>query len=253
MPPPPIATPTPRRASTPPAGLRRPDVATWLGLVAYLAFVHVYVAMNPVAFTNAAQAQSFTWTFILAIGTLGLGALWLAVRVGFPALWDPRVPHRWRFGWPALAGALGAVAAIGIDEGFGLSRVIAERLGVPSLHVGFPASAVLYPGAAIVVCAIYYLIPMPVVVAIVSRLILAGRFETGTAVIAAVLVSLLEPMQQAAVLAGRPGLLAVTFALVLVVNLAQALLFRRAGLLAPLTLRATFYLVWHVAWPLVAR
>ena len=36
-------------------------------------------------------------------------------------------------------------------------------------------------------------------------------------------------------------------------NLVQAYLFRQCGFLAPLTMRVSMYLIWHVAWGAISQ
>jgi hypothetical protein len=78
---------------------------------------------------------------------------------------------------------------------------------------------------------------------------LRGRGQRQVFWALALLTSLLEPLQQTSVVSGIGplvfgGVVARGFAL----NLAEAACFRRYGLIAPVVLRETFYLVWHVLY-----
>lgn len=222
-----------------------------LGLVAYLAAVKVALTLLPVRFPHPSQAESLSWPGIGLVAAAGLLGAWLTGRAGIPSMLDPRVSARARFFLPALAGALLGIVGIVVDQATGLSDVLARSLGVSSIHLDFPLSVFFYAAGAILICTLYYLLPIPLLVWLVSGVVLRGRYPAQVLWAVALLVLLVEPASQAAVLAGRPDLLVPVALFVFVAGGAQVYAFVRAGFLAALSLRLALYAVWHVVWPVV--
>ena len=71
---------------------------------------------------------------------------------------------------PAVWGiALGILAVI-TDAATGWSHAVAAKMGLPSIHIEFPASALVYPGGAIIVEILYRLFPIPVLLWLLTRI-----------------------------------------------------------------------------------
>jgi hypothetical protein len=248
---------------------------TFLALVGYVVAVKLLLAYTnfpPEMFPHPSQRESFSWDFIL-LGVLvpGLVGVWLAHLTGFPAMWDPRVSNARRFLLPATLGAVFGLGEVVADHLTDMTEVVCAAMNLPFFHMRFPASALVYPGGAVIVDTLFHLFAIPFVLALVLLVArvyrrLRGRrageadvanHDTAFWVVAAIL-SLIEPVTQSGVLgllpgrtfrfAGHGGLVAYWLVEGYLVNLSQAWLFRRYGFLACLTLRLGLYLVWHVLW-----
>jgi hypothetical protein len=202
----------------------------------------------PDAFRSTAQAAVFAWTMIGALILLGLGGLWLARRIGLPGFWNPDLPASRKWLLPVLLGVGFGILAIGIDVLTGWTDAIEKKLGIPSIHIDFPASLLIYPGGAVIVNVIYYLIPIPLLVWLVSGLLLRGRFREPVFWCAAALAAAVEPLTQDLSDPGPAWVMLLVLLSDYALNVAQVALFRRGGFFATVLLRVSFYLVWHVVW-----
>lgn len=200
------------------------------------------LALFPVEGAFAAQAAALSWPVLLAVVVLGYFGLAAASRAGIPAFLSPDVSGRERTVWPALAGALAGLAAIGWDLFFVLPR---------DLNVPFPQSIPFYLAGGFFVEVVQHLLPIVVLVWVLSRL-LARLVSQGSVFWAvAVLVAALEPASQfgSNLFAGYPASFFVMgIALTYAINLGQLYLMRRRGFMATLIFRWSFYLLWHVLW-----
>jgi hypothetical protein len=223
----------------------------FLLLMAWLALVKLAITFVPDAFRSTAQAAVFAWPMIGALTILGLGGLWLAQRSGLPGFWKPDLPASRKWLLPVLLGVAFGVLAIGIDALTGWTDVIERKHGLPSIHIDFPASLLIYPGGAVIVNAIYYLIPIPLLLWLISGLLLRGRHREPVYWTIAALAAAIEPLTQNL---SYPGPTRVMLLLVVsdyAQNFAQVALFRRGGFFATVLLRVSFYLIWHVVWGVV--
>jgi hypothetical protein len=228
-----------RRSDTP---LAR-SIRVWLGLLAFLAFVQLFITYVGAGLERDPRVVLFSWPAIAIVGAVGLVGIWLSHRTGFPAA-----------GYvgplPILIGlALGLVMSGG-DVVFGWTRYFATQHALASFNAPFPGSLLFYSGGAIIVEVFYRLLPIPLLLWLISRVVLRGRAETPVFWTLAVLTSFIEPVTQD--LADfRPELLVLIVSQFMpdyVLNLSQAALFRRYGFLASIVVRVVFYLVWHVAY-----
>jgi hypothetical protein len=226
----------------------RSSALGYLLLMAYLVLVKLAITFIPDAFRSTAQAAVFAWPMIAALTALGLGGLWLARRSGLPGFWNPDLPASRKWLLPVLLGVGFGGLAIGVDLLTGWTDVIERKIGIPSIHIDFPASLLIYPGGAVIVNVFYYLIPIPLLVWLVSGVLLRGRFREPVFWTVAALAAAIEPLTQNLTF---PGPVWVTLLLILSdygQNFAQVALFRRGGFFATVLLRVSFYLVWHVVW-----
>lgn len=227
----------------------------FLACVAWLVIVKLAILGGPPDFRSPAQAAVFAWPFLAMVTAAGYGGVWLSRRVGIPDLWDARVRGRDRFLVPVIVGLALGLALLGTDLGFGWTRTVALAHGLPSIHIPFPASALIYPGGAIIVCVIYYLVPIPLLAWLISRVMGRGRNQAYAFWIAGLLCAAIEPLTQDLTPSMRAlGLVgAVVFVIDYAANLAQVVAFRNAGFLAAVVLRIAFYMVWHIVPSLSLR
>ena len=149
--------------------------------------------------------------------------------------------------------ALGVIAII-TEKLTHWTEIVAAKMNLPSIHIAWPASLLIYPGGAIIVEVVYRIFLVPLLLWFVSSVILRGRQQERTFWIIALATALLEPISQDlhAVIAGPSrGTFAVVFVEDFVLNILQAWLFRRQGFLSAILLRVVFYLFWHILWGLI--
>jgi hypothetical protein len=222
------------------------SLVIYLGLMAYLIGVKVVFELASVVGVVPSQATLFSWPVIGLLTVAGSLSVWLGPRARLPDLWDPRrSPRTWLL-LPAVVGlGLGAVS-LTVHTFTGYAQVIADAANVPTINVPFPKSILFYSGGAIIVEALYRLILITLPLWIVGTVILRGRGQATVFWIVALLTSLVEPAGQMSLVAGHPGVMVAMGVAMYGMNVFEALLFWRYGLLAPLAFRLTFYLVWHV-------
>lgn len=261
---------------------RLSSYVTFLALMGYLVATKLLLTYGPFPddlFPHPSQKATFEWEFLAILTVVGLAGVWLSERTGFRSMWDPQVTGRQRFVVPAWIGMAFGLLAMGIDAQFGICRIFLQMMGLRFFHMKFPASALVYPGGAIIVETLYRLAPLPLVMGLVYGVVwlftrrwlpreegARGRTDAVFWVVAATL-SLFEPVTQSGVIGlvlnwttgresrfvGYEGLVAYEFAEGYAFNLIQAYLFRRAGFLASLTMRISMYVIWHVVWGYISQ
>lgn len=216
-------------------------------LAAYLILVKLTIVFQPDLFRSAAQSAVFEWPFLALWIGLGSAGCLMAAYLGFPAPFPKGFRVR-VFLWPLVLGVLLGVVAIITDVATGWTAFVAAQMKIPSIHIVFPASALIYPGGAIIVNILYRIFAVPLLLWIISTRLLHGRAQTKVYWILSAILSLAEPL-------GDLGLVRLGIATMVVVfledyflNLAESYLFRKLGFLAPILLRIFFYLIWHVLW-----
>jgi hypothetical protein len=222
----------------------------FFALVAYLVLVKVLLALWPGVFRSPAQAAVFGWPWLLLWAALGWVGVVLSERTGFADPWNGEIPNRQRVLIPLLLGVVFGVLAIGVDLLTGWSDLVARKMGIASIHISFPASAIVYPGGAIIVEILYRLFPLSLLVWLVSNMLLRGRRQTETFWAAAIVLSTIEPLGDIGLKTFGLATMTAVFAEDYALNLTQAYLFRRLGFLAAVLMRVVFYVVWHVLWGL---
>jgi hypothetical protein len=231
-----------------PSSLRR---SLWVygGLMAYLAAIRLTLsALATSGFRSPSQAAVFAWPVLGVLTVAGFGGVWLSHRVALPGLWDPGGNVRRRVLLPAAIGAAFGLLAIGADLVTGWTRAAAQQMGLPSIHIEFPASLLIYPGGAVIVDVIYYLVPIPLLLWLFADVVAQGRGRRTIFWVVGLLAAAIEPMTQDLRSPGGPGVGALLFMQDYALNAAQVIALRRTGFLSAVLLRVVFYLVWHVLW-----
>jgi hypothetical protein len=229
------------------------NYAIFAALMTCLVAIHFVIEANPGATRNAAQSAVFSWTALSIIGALGSIAVFCLNRTALRGLWDPEVALRAKLGLPFAVGALVGALSTLVDQATGFTEAYAREMNVPSMHIDFPLSVPIYLGGGILVTIIYYLILIPPVVWLVSSRLLQGRHAERVFWAVALPLTLVEPLTQGnfALLATK-GWIALPGVIVSVtMNLGQAWLLLRAGLVAAIALRLGYYAVWHIVYPLL--
>jgi len=232
-----------RQAMLPSKKFLSASTGIYLGLIATAVIIKAILASTSVKAMLPAQAASQNWKFFVPVAILGLVGVWLSQKTGFPAMWDARISSGQRFLIPALLGLAGASILVLLN--------LAQPLG--QINVPFPASILFYVYGGIESEIVSHLIPIPFFLWLISSLILRNRWQAQVFWGVAIVLSLVEPLGMISVLS-QMGLLAqsiIPLFMVMVtygINLIGAYLFRKSGFLAPLTMRLSLYLIWHVVF-----
>jgi hypothetical protein len=229
------------------------SVRVWLGCVAFLVVVELYIVLIGGGLEKDPRIGLFTPPSIAVFGLAGLIGVWLSHRTGFPPAWDSRVGIRQRLFFPILWGIGIGVALVAHDLVFHWTAAYKEIIGATSFNVvaPFPGPLLFYSGGAIIVEVFYRLLPIPLLLWLVSNLALRRRNRESVFWVLAALTSLIEPATQDLAALQRPGLetaAATVFGIDYVLNLVQAVTFRRYGFLAAIVVRISTYVVWHLIY-----
>ncbi len=229
------------------------SVRVWLGCVAFLVVVELYIVLIAGGLEKDPRTGLFAPLSIAAFGIAGLVGIWFSHRTGFPAAWDSRVSNRHRLFYPILWGIGLGVALVAHDLVFHWTAAYKEIIGAPSFNAvaPFPGPLLFYSGGAVIVEVFYRLLPIPLLLWLVSNLALRGGHRESVFWVLAALTSLIEPATQDLAALQRPGLeaaAAAVFGIDYVLNFVQAVMFRRYGFLAAIVVRMSTYVVWHVIY-----
>jgi hypothetical protein len=165
--------------------------------MAYVVAVKIAITYAlPAVFRDPSQAAVFSWTALSILTVAGLAGVWLSLQTGFPGALSERVTSRQRYLLPVLVGLGIGVLYVAFDLLSGYSAFMIALRGQPSYNIDFPANVLIYSAGAIIVEVIYRLLPIPLILFLVSRVILRGRAEVPIFWVLAVLTSAIEPLTQ---------------------------------------------------------
>ena len=230
------------------------SIKIYCGLIVLLVLIKVLFLISPVTLPVAGNEAAFSPLTILIIGVMGLLGLLMARRTGFPEIWDERITNRQRFLIPCVIGLVYGVATVAPLLWGASNRV--HPLAVSSdIHVKFPLSIPYYTYGALFLEIFLRLFCVPLIVWLISNVILRGKGRTAVFWFAALVVAFYEPMpylmQDLAnnTAAGSVWVVLKTLSGPLFIsNVAAAYLFRRYGFLAPVVMRLSHYLIWHILY-----
>jgi hypothetical protein len=177
----------------------------------------------------------------LMLAVVGMALVLLQPAAGLPQLVDPAVSSVQRWIVPLVIGAAFGCADVFVIEGV-LRNTPHEFL--PPYLQPFPYSLLLYGTGAVYIEVLYRLAPLTIILALARRFLKSGRMPV-VFWIAAILLSMIEPIQQ---FVGEPAWFAVYAGITgFGMNLLQALYYRRSGWFGALAIRYGHYLIWHIA------
>lgn len=227
---------------------------TYFGLIALLIIIKVFFLVVPVALPLASNEVVFSPLTILTLAVMGFVGLLLARRTGFADIWDERVSNRQRFLIPCIVGLIYGLVTIA-PLVLGASHRLHPLATGSDIHVKFPLSIPYYTYGAFFLEIFLRLFSVPLLVWLISNVILRGRLQRPVFWLAACVVALYEPMPYMMEdFAGKTplGSLYVVFSTVtgslFISNVIAAYLFRRYGFLAPVVMRLSHYLIWHIIY-----
>src|SRR5262249_51903419 len=155
---------------------------------ALLAGIKLFIDARPELFRSAAQAAVFSWQALGIFAVVGVIGTLLAHRIGLPGMWRSGTS----LAIPIAIRIAFGLSAIAVDHATRWSAIAAAKMKLPSIHIVFPASAIIYPGGALIVGIIYLLLPIPLVTWLVSSLLLRGSGRETTLWLACALAAAVE-------------------------------------------------------------
>ena len=216
----------------------------YIGLVAFLVSVKVLFLLFPTTFPLADQETAFSWTTIAVIALMGFVGLILSRRTGFPEIWDTGISLRQRLLIPTLIGLV-----------YGVITVIKDLPSPSPVHLKLPLSIPFYAYGAVFLEIMLRLFAIPLLVWLISNVIFRGRWQTQVFWFAVVIAALYEPLPHISEqLRGATAIAAPNIILkwatepLFLANVVAGWLFRKYGFLAPVVMRLSFYLIWHILY-----
>lgn len=226
----------------------------YLGLIALLILIKILFLFFPVSLPLASNEVVFSPLTILTLAVMGFVGLLLARRTGFADIWDEKVSNRQRFLIPGIVGLIYGLVTIA-PLLLGASNRLHPLATGSDVHVKFPLSIPYYTYGALFLEIFLRLFCVPLLVWLFSNMLFSGRWQTLVFWIAALLVAFYEPlpyMMEDFTGKTLPGSLYVVFRTVtgalFISNVIAAYLIRKFGFLAPVVMRLSHYLIWHIIY-----
>lgn len=143
---------------------------------------------------------------------------------------------------PSLTTLGGATRILVLGAALALPPIAIDlTLGFPrELNLASPEALGFYPAIAVVAEAVFHLLPLALLTAIIARRV-SPLWLLG-------IVALIEPLFQMVFVSGAPLQRVLVFCNVALISAAQLWLYRRQGFVAMLGLRWAYYLFWHIGW-----
>jgi hypothetical protein len=181
------------------------------------------------------------WEFSnLLLMMVGIPFLFLQSKAGLPDFLSDSVTQKNRFVIPVFLGII-----------FGILDVIVIKVmlhpepytELPPFLQPFPYSLFLYFSGAFEIEVFYRLIPLTIIL-LLGKWWEQGKYFQTFFWVGAVLTALREPLEQLP--DGNAWLIAYSLLTGFMMNLLQAIWYKKAGFLASLSLRLGHYLMWHI-------
>lgn len=221
-------------------------------LMLCLVAVHFIIAASH-ATRSVSQAAVFSWPGLAIIGGLGLVGIFFTNLARLPGVWDPEISLGTRLWRPLGLGLASGALALGLDLATGRSQELATKMHLQSIHIVFPLSVPIYFGGAILVTIIYFLVLIPFVVWLFSRVVFKGRHKELIYWLIAIPCAFIEPITQNEISEAMKGGTTDIINLLPDVGLlfGQVWFLRRGGLVASILVRIGYYLFSHIAIGLI--
>ena len=185
----------------------------------------------------------FPWLEILITLVLGIIGLFLYKKTRLP-------------GFEEIRKRKAIIISIGAGLGFSILLVIIDAFArIGDISVGWPLSIIFYIWGSISTEIIFRLFAISLIVWLFSNVIFRKKHNTqiywiGSAILSLIVVaSMVMGLMQIANLSILTLLL--IGIIVIISELASFKLLRKYGFLSNLVFRMSFYLIWHILWPVV--
>jgi hypothetical protein len=208
-----------------------------------------FFLLPPETIPEGQQIDSSRLLLDIVLASVGFLALKAAERSGFEKLWSLHLSAKERFAAPVATGLLLGIVPAAVDY--------AASIG--DIHADFPVSLLNYYVGGLFSEVMFRLIPLGLLVWLVANKMLGARWQTTVFWIVALAVGLYEPLAAWQIMtdpsvpggfesgAAAFGFVATAYAL----NVLAAYFFWTRGFLAAVVLRWSFYVIWHIAWPVL--
>lgn len=171
---------------------------------------------------------------------IGIPFLFFQTKAKLPNFWQKDISFKYRFLFPIVIGII-----------FGTLDVLVFKVilhpepyqELPPFLQPFPYSIFLYFSGAFEVELFYRLIPLTLIL-LIGNWFKQGKYYMFFFWAGAILTAIREPLEQLP----QGGILLIVYALLtgFLMNLFQAIWYKKAGFLASLSLRLGHYLIWHI-------
>jgi hypothetical protein len=189
----------------------------------------------------ASQNNIRVWDWMnVALLLIGLPFILLQKEAGLPEVSEPSISNKKRVLHPFLIGLFFGALDVLIVK-FIMHPQPYESL--PPFLQPFPYSVFLFTSGALEIEIFYRLIPVTLVL-LLGKWIFKNKYAPVFFWMAAILTSLREPLEQFP--SGPTWFIIYATASGFLMNLLQAVYFRKAGFLASLTIRLGHYFLWHI-------
>jgi ABC-type multidrug transport system fused ATPase/permease subunit len=211
-------------------------------LIIYTIFL--FVVLIGIYYGNAFYANHkfiriWNLTNILLL-LIGIPFLFFQTKAKLPNFWQKDISFKYRFLLPIVIGII-----------FGALDVLVFKVilhpepyqELPPFLQPFPYSIFLYFSGAFEVELFYRLIPLTLIL-LIGNWFKQGKYYMFFFWASAILTAIREPLEQLP----QGGILLIVYALLtgFLMNLFQAIWYKKAGFLASLSLRLGHYLIWHI-------
>ncbi len=217
-----------------------------IALIGYMMLVRLYVGFFPASFRSIQQMQALDWPFIGIWSALGFLGLYFYRQAGFPSFNDSSNTQRWVY--PALAGILLGFLSVINDQVSHWTEFVEGKMDIPSIHIPFPQSILIYPAGAIVHEIFNRIFLLSLLMWILQKATRKEKNNSTLFWISAVITSLVEPYGDVGLWSFSAWAAVTSFTLDFVINLTQAWFMRQSGFMASVTCRVALYAVWHVGY-----
>ncbi|NSW95694.1 MAG: hypothetical protein HPY62_13385, partial [Bacteroidales bacterium] len=211
-------------------------------LIAYLVFL--LIATIGIVYGNIIIADYPSlriWKFSnLLVMMAGIPFVLFQSWSGIPDFLDRKISNRERYIYPVVVGLIFGILDLVVIRFFLHPEAYNE---MPPFIQPFPYSVFLYFSGAFEVEVFYRLVPLTIIL-LIGKIFQKGRYLNAFFIAGAILTSLREPLEQ---MPSGPGwFTAYSLITGFLMNLMQAIFFRKSGFISSLSLRLGHYLIWHI-------
>lgn len=219
--------------------------ATFLTFILIMLLIKVLdTAINPVH-VFPGRTASFPIIELVAVVLCGYISLILSSKIYLPEMWTDSVSDRQRLVYPFIIGITCGLAFWVFDY--------YARIG--DMSVGFPMSLPFYLWGAVSTEILMHIFPFTVILYFSRN----ARHKDTIFYSVAFLLSGLAAMSMAAafsipdipITASSNYIIIIAGVMVFITELLIMYLYKRYGMLAPVSMRLGFYVMWHIIWPLL--